>query len=111
MFFHKYCIRCDIKIGWNLDFENVGIVESVKSLRKWLIVSLSSIGDDLNSVRVCKVGKNKSVEEMFDILLKGMPSKYKARGGVNCYFYKSNDEKKVYTVRGGKDETGMLYPV
>lgn len=95
----------------NLDFENVELSKALKSLSEAANCKFVFNYDDLNSYKVSAKLENKSVEECLDILLKGMPFKYSQEGELIVISYKSNDEKKVYTVRGVvKDETGMPLP-
>ena len=95
----------------SLDFENVELSKALKSLSEAADCKFIFNYDDLNSYKVSAKLENKSVEECLDILLKGMPFKYSHEGELIVISYKSNDEKKIYTVRGVvKDETGMPLP-
>ena len=95
----------------NLDFENVELSKALKSLSEAANCKFVFNYDDLNNYKVSAKLENKSVEECLDILLARVPFKYSQEGELIVISYKSNDEKKIYKVRGVvKDETGMPLP-
>ena len=95
----------------SLDFENVELSKALKSLSETTNCKFVFNYDDLTPYKVSAKLRDKSVEESLDILLAGKPFKYSREGELIVISYKSNDEKKVYTVKGVvKDETGLPLP-